>query len=172
MNTTFWKVAVLWLVIGLIVGLLVGMAIGWRLDKRIAEMTSTTADTSATADETATTTNASTITAVVNDQPAGRGALIANITLPRAAWITVRDILPSGDLGNILGATRRDAGSYTNLVVNLLRGTVPNTSYAVVLYEDNGQTFNPKTLVLIPGADGKPATTDFKATTPLSPSGQ
>lgn len=177
MNTSFWKVAALWFVVGCIVGLLVGMAIGWRLDRRVAELTAGSVATS-----TSTTSGKPTVASngtsswsgvTLNDQPAGRAVVVANIALGKAAWVSVREILPSGDLGKVLGAVRRDAGVYTNLVVDLVTATIPNKSYALVLYADSGsKTFSSKSLTIIPGMDGKEAVTDFLATTPVSPSGR
>jgi hypothetical protein len=172
MNTTFWKGVALWFSVGLIVGLLIGMAIGWRIDQRVAQITSEDAVKTATSTDMGLV-NDSGVSVTLNDQPAGYAALISQITLPQSAWISVREILPSGDLGKVLGTVRRDAGTYTNVVVNLLRATVPEASYALVLYADNGKkTFDAKSLTIIQGMDGKEATTDFVATTPVAPSGR
>lgn len=177
MQTLFSKAVALWFVVGLIVGLLVGMAIGWRLDRRVAELTAGYVATStSTTSGTPTAANNGTSSwsgVTLNDQPAGRAVVVANITLGKAAWVSVREILSSGDLGKVLGAVRRDAGAYTNLVVDLVSATTPNKPYALVLYADSGsKTFSSKSLTIIPGADGKEAITDFMATTPISPSGR
>lgn len=179
MNISLLKPVALWFTVGLIVGLLVGMAIGWRLDRRVAELTAGSVATSTSTTNTngtpaATNNGTSSWSGVtLNDQPAGRAVVVANITLAKAAWVSIREILPSGDLGKVLGAVRRDAGVYTNLVVDLVTATNPNMSYALVLYADSGsKTFSSKSLTIIPGMDGKEAVTDFMATTPLSPSGQ
>ena len=180
MNTSFWKIAAIWFALGLIVGLLVGMAIGWRWDQRVMQLTGNDVSTTSTAitgisntltiaSSTDSTTGGAAIT--VNDQPAGRAAMVAKAVITEAAWISVRQILPSGDMGKVLGAVRRLPGTYDNVVIDLLGTTVPNGEYAIVLYA-SGTSKAFSTKVLIPGADGKPASAQFKATTPFSPSGK
>jgi hypothetical protein len=177
MNTSFWKIAASWFVLGLIVGLLVGMAIGWRWDQRVMQLTGNNASTTTTTITgisntlTIASSTDSGAAITVNDQPAGRAAMIAKAVITQSAWISVRQILASGGMGKVLGAVRRDPGTYDNVVVDLLGTTVPDAHYAIVLYASGtSKAFSTKTV--IPGADGQSVSAQFKATTPVSPSGK
>ena len=98
----------------------------------------------------------------ISNQPAGRAVVVSEVTLPSLGWVVVHEVLPDGALGNALGASRREAGSHTNVIVDLLRGTEPSRTYAVVLYEDNGdKAFDLKADSPISGARAS-----FNANTP------
>jgi hypothetical protein len=78
----------------------------------------------------------------VADQLFGNQVLIENLSLSQDGWAVVHEDL-TGTLGNALGARRFDAGTYTDGRVLLLRETMPDTQYYVVLYADNGdKTFS------------------------------
>ena len=191
MNTTFWKTAIVWGITGGIIGLLIGMAIGWRMDNRVSQFEGVTgAQASTTGSASSTTSAASDSEAVgagsastgstdsgaalsVSDQPAGHAVVIAHVSLSVVGWIAVHEVSATGVIGNVLGAARRNPGSYDNVVVDLLRATVPNGRYAVILYADNGnKIFDLKGDQPILGSDGKPIMSEFAATTPPSPSGR
>lgn len=75
----------------------------------------------------------------VIDQPAGTSVTIESLTVPPpGVWVAVRDVNGSA-LGNVLGAERVQ-GPHTNIVISLLRATLPGRSYAVQLYRDDGST--------------------------------
>lgn len=75
----------------------------------------------------------------VPDQPSGPSVTIDSVTVPPpGVWIAVREV-NGGDLGNVLGAARV-GGPRTALTVSLLRATEPDTTYAVELYRDNGDS--------------------------------
>lgn len=74
---------------------------------------------------------------LVNDQGAGSVATVASVETDVPAWVTVREDM-NGVVGNILGASRVDAGSSNNIVINLLRPTEAGKTYRVVLFMDDG----------------------------------
>ncbi|MGD0328209.1 MAG: hypothetical protein ABSB00_00645 [Minisyncoccia bacterium] len=93
---------------------------------------------------TATATTSSESSAIsVTDQPSGDTAVIESVTVPPpGVWIAVRE-MSGNDLGNVLGAVRV-SGPRSSISVPLLRATVPNHSYAVELYRDDGNgAFDP-----------------------------
>ena len=71
----------------------------------------------------------------VNAQPAGGTVLVDSATLPEEGWIVVHEVI-SEVVANALGAARGSKGVNTAVTVNLLRGTVSGSTYAVVLYND------------------------------------
>lgn len=73
----------------------------------------------------------------VTTQPSGDTVLVDAATLEADGWIVVHEE-KNGLIGNALGAVRRDAGAYRAVEVPLLRATLPNARYWVVLYRDNG----------------------------------
>lgn len=106
----------------------------------------------------------------VPDQPAGRAVVVDSATLPAVGWIVVHE-LRGGEIGNALGAARREAGAHHKVVIDLLRGTEPNTSYTVVLYADNGnREFDLKADSLFEN-EGAVIMDQFTAMTPVAPSG-
>lgn len=76
-------------------------------------------------------------TLVVTIQTAGDRVSIERVSLDAAGWVVVHEV-EEGHILNALGATRLDIGDHQNISVELLRGTMPNKEYAVVLYMDNG----------------------------------
>jgi len=75
--------------------------------------------------------------AVASLQDAGSSALVNGVNLPQDGWVVIHEVV-SGHVANALGAARRDAGNYEEVVVPLLRNTEPDRDYVVVLYADNG----------------------------------
>ncbi|MAZ67701.1 hypothetical protein CL652_02955 [bacterium] len=73
----------------------------------------------------------------VRDQIAGERVAVASATLSSDGWIVIHEE-NNGLIGNALGAVRRNAGTYQNIEVPLLRSTIANLRYWVVLYSDNG----------------------------------
>ncbi len=74
---------------------------------------------------------------VVADQGAGAVVSVTSVETDTAVWVVVRED-KNGVLGNILGATRIDAGNSNNVIVSLLRPTVAGQTYQVVLFKDDG----------------------------------
>jgi len=105
------------------------------------------------------------------DQPAGRAVTVKRVTLDKTSWIAVRDF-SGGKIGNVLGASRKEAGTLTGVVVDLLRTTEPGKQYAIVIFTDNGDgTFSTKTdTPVLSGTD--PYRVTFTATTPVAPNGR
>lgn len=73
----------------------------------------------------------------VLDQLAGDRVLIDTVELSVSGWVVVHEDL-EGSFGNALGAARFDTGQHKRGYVKLLRNTVPDTLYYVILYQDNG----------------------------------
>lgn len=73
---------------------------------------------------------------IVNNQLAGDRVLLENITLSQSGWAAVHEDI-NGDLGNVLGAQRFNAGSNSGYV-ELLRNTETGNLYYIILYKDNG----------------------------------
>ncbi len=74
----------------------------------------------------------------VSDQSAGPTVVVSEMrSSATSTWLAVRE--QNGDLlGQILGARRIDASEASGISIELLRSTVPNLMYAVVLYADDG----------------------------------
>lgn len=145
-------------VLGFVGGFIIGALIiwGWSVfhnRPRLDVPAQTTAPTDVSTDETAsadaatdttkeiTNTDTTQLTEsahiVVTDQAAGATVHVDELSLALDGWAVVHEE-QGGYIGNALGAMRRDAGSYTDLTVSLLRNTEPATRYWVVLYSDNG----------------------------------
>ena len=74
---------------------------------------------------------------LVMDQGAGSVATVASVETDVPVWVVIRED-KNGVVGNILGATRVDAGASNNIVITLLRSTVAGQTYRVVLFKDDG----------------------------------
>ena len=74
---------------------------------------------------------------LINKQLAGDVVTVSSVSMSKDGWVVIHEI-KDGVIANALGAARRDAGEYTDVVVHLLRAMVPGGEYAVVLYTDNG----------------------------------
>jgi len=74
----------------------------------------------------------------VADQPAGPVVAVSEMrSTASSTWLAVRE--QNGDfLGQILGARRIDSAAATDISIELLRPTISNLMYAIVMYEDNG----------------------------------
>ncbi|HLP44102.1 MAG TPA: hypothetical protein VK145_02375 [Candidatus Nanoarchaeia archaeon] len=97
---------------------------------------------------------------LVGDQGAGDVVTVASVETDAVAWVAIRDN-NNGVMGNILGAARIDAGASNNIVVSLLRSTMPNKSYFVTLYADNGDRMFDHKSDMIMVADGAPISQIF-----------
>ncbi len=71
------------------------------------------------------------------DQAEGSMVTIAEVKLTVSGWVVVREEL-NGQMGNVLGAQRFDAGSYAGGQVELARGMVAGARYYALVYADDG----------------------------------
>jgi hypothetical protein len=146
-SNTIWAA-----VIGLVVGLILGWLIGHNMfgSKVVPVKSEDTTKNSAEVmpvEEGKPSTNALVINSslseesnsavMVKDQVAGASVSVASVETDASTWVVVRED-KNGVLGNILGATRIDAGNSAHVVVSLLRSTVVGQTYQVVLFKDDG----------------------------------
>lgn len=97
----------------------------------------------------------------ISTQLAGGTVTVQSVDLLADGWIVVHE-MRDGVVANALGAIRRDAGSYTDIAVPLLRATMPGATYLVVLYADNGdRVFDLQTDTPLTGASGAPLMVSF-----------
>ncbi len=105
---------------------------------------------------------------LVKDQIAGESVFITRATLTQDGWVAVQEILPSGQLGNILGAKRFNAGVSQGMVT-LLRSTRAGNTYVVTLWYDNGDgVFDHTTDALVTDGTGAVVAMEFEAYSTLS----
>ncbi len=98
----------------------------------------------------------------VMNQAAGLNVVVDSVTLASSGWVAIHEN-QDGQPGNILGAQRFDAGTYSG-AVELLRETVPGGSYYAMLHRDNGDgAFSPSSDAPVLGADGRAITAAFAA---------
>ena len=77
---------------------------------------------------------------VVSNQPAGTIVVTSMVSLGASGWVAVHENNADGSFGKILGARRFNAGKYFGESIELLRATVEDNSYYVVLHADDGDT--------------------------------
>lgn len=185
MNTENLKGALLWVIIGGTIGGLLGMWVGYTLGNQSPSIDGDkipVADVQNSSDDpdgsgvligTQASANGDGALLTIVDQPAGYAVIVAHLELPKSGWVAVHEVLPGDIIGNVLGAVRRDTGSYDAVVVDLLRATESGSSYAVVLYADNGnKEFDIRADIPITREDGTPIVERFAALLPVSPSGR
>lgn len=172
-------------IVALIIGLIIGFAGGayWYKGKMVRSDSANKMDVSENKDdnkvdvmETSSTTEvmektepSTTIVSTVVDtsivaapnQKAGDTVLVNKVVSGAEVWVAVREDR-EGLMGNILGAKKVGAGTSESVVVELLRPTVSNAKYYVVLYRDNGDgAFDSKTDVLVE-SDGSTIISTFR----------
>lgn len=74
---------------------------------------------------------------VVSNQPSGERVIISMVSIGANGWVAVHESYADGSLGSILGARRFNAGKYFGETIELLRGTVEDGTYVVVLHADD-----------------------------------
>lgn len=74
---------------------------------------------------------------VVPNQESGGLVTIQFVSFKQPGWVVIHELLSGGNLGSALGAQRFDEGEYSG-GVSLLRVTESGSTYAAVLYLDNG----------------------------------
>ncbi len=116
----------------MVIAFLIG---AWLIEAKLSAPVSPEGQVTATSTSPASTA-ASTLVAV-HDQKAGAAVTVDSVSVPApGVWVAVRE-MQGNDLGNVLGAARV-LGPATNVSIPLLRSTVPGTTYAVLLYRDDG----------------------------------
>jgi len=80
---------------------------------------------------------------VVKDQATGSTVLISKVTLENPGWVVIHDER-KGTAGVIIAATRFNAGTYTNRIVDLLGYQTKNgaTYYALLNSDDGDRQFD------------------------------
>ena len=102
----------------------------------------------------------STVRLVLKNQIAGDKVVVEEAAVNVPTWIAVREDT-AGKPGNILGAQKVFSGVSRDVVVELLRPTVPSAKYHTLLYLDAGSpAFNYREDILIQNVD---ATFETKA---------
>lgn len=99
---------------------------------------------------------------MVANQTAGNAVTIASVETDESTWVAVREG-KNGVMGNILGASRVDAGASNNVVVDLLRPTMAGNDYYVVLFSDNGDRMFDHKMDMPMSSDGTAIAQTFKA---------
>jgi hypothetical protein len=99
---------------------------------------------------------------LVSDQAAGNTVTVASVETSESTWVAIREGV-NGGMGNILGASRIDAGASNNIVVDLLRPTMAGNDYYVVLFNDNGDRMFDHKIDMPLSSDGVIITQTFKA---------
>lgn len=95
----------------------------------------------------------------VADQPAGSAVSVSSASLSQLGWLAVRD----AD-GHVLGAKRLEAGTSSNVPIELLRATKAGEHYQVLIYVDDGdKEFDLHKDTIVTKQDGTVAGTSFAA---------
>ena len=98
----------------------------------------------------------------VNTQAPTSSVMVSSVALAVSGWLVVHE-LTDGHVGNALGAARRDAGTYADVSIELLRPTEAKTPYMLVLYRDNGnKEFDIRGDIPIVDQKGDPVMQRFK----------
>ena len=94
------------------------------------------------------------VSATVGEQPEGMHVFVNAVSTDRTVWVAIRE-MKNGGLWNILGAARLDAGVYDGVWVELMRNTFGGQTYALVIYEDDGdKVFDHTKDTMLPGTTG------------------
>jgi hypothetical protein len=122
-------------------GFVIGVAVvgAWDVESRLGESRGALPAPVATSTESSATSSAAVASSgliSVTDQAPGSSATVQAVNVNANVWVAVVEV-KGGSLGNVLGA-RFVTAPATDVVVPLLRPTVPGSTYAVVLYRDNG----------------------------------
>ncbi|MDP3772115.1 MAG: hypothetical protein Q8Q94_01915 [bacterium] len=97
------------------------------------------------------------------DQAPGVQVALNAVAVKHAGWAVIHEDR-NGKPGNILGARRLDGGSYSNVVVDLLRATTAGGTYYAMLHSDNGdRIFDYKIDVPLIDGGGNPIMVRFTA---------
>lgn len=98
---------------------------------------------------------------IVPTNTAGKTVALDQVVLSKPGWVAIHDDV-NGTPGRILGAKLFDSGK-SNGYVELLRATVPGTSYFAVLHNDDGnyKNFNVKTDTILKNESGAIIMTKF-----------
>lgn len=103
-------------------------------------------------------------TITVNDQFAGFTVSVDKLTLDTDGWVVIHEDI-DGKPGAILGASRRDAGTYEKVEIELVRNTEEGSTYYAMLHTDDGdRQFDHTKDLAITAGEGQPVMTAFEAT--------
>ncbi len=146
--------------VGLVIGL--GAYFVWDNQGNIADRGPKDTGQSEEGDPTDTIVMESKNSVSVSDQLAGFTVQIDTVTLAKDGWIVIAEDV-DGEPLYLLGASRRDAGTYENVGVELLRNTEEGNTYYAVIYTDDGdkEFDNKKDMPLMTG-DGNPVMDAFE----------
>ena len=98
------------------------------------------------------------------NQPPGSKVKLGSLSLEKTGWAVVHEDR-DGKPGNILGAQRFAAGTYTTGEVDLLRKTTEGKAYYAMLHADDGDgKFDHKKDLPLLDASGSPLMVKFTAT--------
>ena len=105
---------------------------------------------------------------VASNQPAGDRVIMSMVSLETNAWIAIHEDRGDGKPGNILGATRFDAGRYFAQKIELLRRTEEGSTYFAILHADDGDSeFDYKQEIPLRDSLGNFILAQFIATAPV-----
>lgn len=100
----------------------------------------------------------------VPDQPAGLRVILPSLSVGQDSWVAIHEDMDGSVSPVILGASRFDAGEYTDEVANLLRNTEEgNTYYAVIHVDDGDKEFDPEKDTPVTNSQGAPVMDAFRA---------
>ncbi len=101
----------------------------------------------------------------VEIQSAGKEVAVSSVALTGESWIVIHED-EAGKPLRILGAKRLNAGTYTNVVVKLLRETVEGHTYYAMLHGDDGDgLFDSKKDMVETDISGAPIIAKFETST-------
>lgn len=102
-------------------------------------------------------------TIIAENQPAGDRVILSRLMLPLRLWVVVYEDV-EGERGSILGAGRFPAGHHTDMKIELLRSTVSNGTYHIVVHgNDSDDAFEWETDDLPLLVNGAEISTTFTA---------
>jgi hypothetical protein len=171
-ESRFNRTSISFLVLGLILGFIIGYVSTDVEEPEHEEDTSSIEESAALVESTDTkqsnvvpvqTVEVKDILVKTVSQAAGNRVVVPTVNTPAVSWIAVREDR-NGELWSILGARRVQPGLHQNVSVPLLRNTIPDTLYHVVVYEEDGDgLFDHKADTLVT-KDGIFYTSDFTTT--------
>lgn len=98
----------------------------------------------------------------VSDQLAGLVVTVDRVVLAQSGWLVIQEER-DGKPASLLGAGRKDAGTYEQVPVELLRNTEEGNIYYAVIYIDDGdRQFDNKKDMPIITRDGNPVMDAFE----------
>ena len=147
-------------IISFVLGICIGAGSMWVWVSNNEAMLENITDVDAVTKMTITNTNKN--STVVKEQTSGLSVSIDSVSFEEDGWVAIHED-NNGVPGNILGAQLFVAGDHTNVVVDLLRGTMSDATYYAMLHSENGdRAFNVRNDTPLLGLDGQPIMTAFQ----------